>query len=161
MFRIQYCPHNRVTSNPGSSEHILYTAQFDEHGHFELVESGVEDVYDMIQSHKDSTDIHQILRRFENGDVNALNKVQGVFADVTEMPKTYAEMLNHIIAGKNAFMDLPVETRAKFGHSFERWLAAMDDPVDFASKMGIDIKNDQPEDVITPAPAPEIARTEE
>lgn len=161
MFRTQYVPHERVRCNPGTSEHILYSPQFDEHGHFELVESGVEDVYEMIQSHKDSTDIHQILRRFENGDVNALNKVQGVFADVTEMPKTYAEMLNHIIAGKNAFMDLPVETRAKFGHSFERWLAAMDDPVDFASKMGIDIKNEQPADVIAPESAPEIARTEE
>ena len=60
------------------------------------------------------------------------------------MPKTYAELLNHIIAGKNAFMDLPVETRAKFGHSFERWLASMDDPVDFATKMGIDVKNESP-----------------
>ncbi len=143
MFKTQFQSHDRIPCNSGTSEHILYSPQFDEHGHFELVESGVEDVYDMIQSHKDGTDIHQILRRFENGDVNALNKVQGVFADVTEMPKTYAEMLNHIIAGKNAFMDLPVETRAKFGHSFERWLAAMDDPVDFASKMGIDITNDE------------------
>ncbi len=161
MFKTQYQPHDRLPCNPGTSEHVLYSPQFDEHGHFELVESGVEDVYDMIQSHKDSTDIHQIIRRFENGDVHALNKVQGVFADVTEMPKTYAEMLNHIIAGKNAFMDLPVETRAKFGHSFERWLASMDDPVDFASKMGIDIKTDQSEDVIEPAPDSLIERKEE
>lgn len=161
MFKTQYQSHERKRSNPGTSEHILYSPQFDDHGHFELVESGVEDVYDMIQSHKDSTDIHQILRRFNNGDVNALNKVQGVFADVTEMPKTYAEMLNHIIAGKNAFMDLPVETRAKFGHSFERWLAAMDDPVDFASKMGIDIKNDKSADLHTPDSAPETDGTAE
>lgn len=42
------------------------------------------------------------------------------------MPKTYAEMLNTLISAENQFNSLPLEERAKFDHSFEKWLAALD-----------------------------------
>ena len=102
-FRTQFESHDRVLANPGTSEHILYAPQIDENGHLELVETGREDLYDYIQSHKDSCDIHQIMRRFEAGDTEALMKRQGNYGDFTAMPKTYAEMLNAVIAGEQKF----------------------------------------------------------
>lgn len=134
-FRTMYDPHDRQVSNSGDREKPIYRAQLDEHGHLELIEDGKESVYDYIQSHRDSVDLHKILDRFQQGDVAALSRVQGVYADLTSMPKSYAEMLNAVIAGEQYFAGLPLEVRARFGHSFQQWMVSMDQP-DFAEKMG-------------------------
>lgn len=126
MFRTQFDAHERVHSGHGDPIKILYTPEFDKHGVMNLVESGRENLYDFIQSHAESVDIHVILKRFADGDASVLSRVQGAYGDFTDMPKTYAEMLNSLIAAENAFNALPVEERAKFGHSFQRWLSELD-----------------------------------
>lgn len=133
--KTQFDPHARVHSNPGSREKVLYGPHFDDHGHMELVETGREDLYAYIQSHKDSVDIKVILDRFARGDQMALNRRQGFYGDFTQMPTTYAEALNAMISAENYFNSLPVETRAQFNHSFQQFLAQMDKP-DFTTKMG-------------------------
>lgn len=135
MYTRMYTECERVTSNPGTPIKPLFRPQLDDAGHLELVQDGEENIYDYIQSHRDSVDIHKIMQRFEAGDMDALNRVQGTYADLTTMPKTYAEMLNAVIAGEQYFSQLPLEVRARFGHSFRQWMASMDSP-DFAEKMG-------------------------
>ena len=88
-----------------------------------LKESGKEDLYAFIQSHKDSVDLHKIMDRFNAGDTAVLQKVQGMFGDFSQMPQTYAGLLNHMIEAEQTFMSLPLETREKFGQSFHAWLA--------------------------------------
>ena len=144
IWRTQYDAHDRVTQNPGSRIKQLYTAKVDRDGVLELCPSGTENIYDYIQSFKDSVDINVIVQRFANGDVTALNKVQGNYGDFTEFPKTYAEMLNVVIAGREYFDSLPVETKAKFHHSFAEWLSDMDDMSEWLKLMGL------PEDVSAP-----------
>lgn len=134
-FETRFSRRGRFFARPGSRLKKLYQPQLDDSGHFELVEVGVEDIYDQIQSHKESVDIHVILERFVAGDTEALSRRQGNFGDFTEIPSSYAEMLNAVIAGEQYFNSLPVETRAKFGHSFQQWMIAMDKD-DFAVKMG-------------------------
>lgn len=133
-FRTQY-HRKRVRAKHGDRLKQLYRPQLDENGHLELVDDGTDDLYAYIQSHRDSVDLHVILQRYQAGDVTALDRAQANFADITEFPKTYAEMLNSVIAGEQYFNALPVETRAKFGHSFSNWMATMDTP-EFAEKMG-------------------------
>uniref|UniRef100_A0AAU8B8I1 Internal scaffolding protein n=1 Tax=Dulem virus 104 TaxID=3145581 RepID=A0AAU8B8I1_9VIRU len=122
-FRTQFQPHDRVKANPGSAIKPVYSPIYDDNGVLDLEQTGQENLYDYIQSHKDSVDIHKILQRFQNGDVTALTKVQGMFGDFTEMPRTYAEALNSVIQAEHTFNSLPVETRAKFNHSFSQFLA--------------------------------------
>lgn len=122
MFKSQFDPRERVHANPGSSVRILYSPKFDEKGVMSLVESGKENLYEFIQSHKESCDIHVILERFARGDVSALARVQGTYGDFSSMPRTYADMLNLVHSAEDAFSNLPVDERAKYGHSFERWL---------------------------------------
>uniref|UniRef100_A0AAU8AW17 Internal scaffolding protein n=1 Tax=Dulem virus 121 TaxID=3145598 RepID=A0AAU8AW17_9VIRU len=135
MFKTQYDSHERFHVNSGDPEKVLYSPVFDKNGVMELVESGRENLYDYIQSFKDSVDIHLILKRYEEGDVSVLSRVQGSYGDFTTMPATYAEALNAMISAENYFNGLPVEVRAKFGHSFQQFLASMDKE-DFATKMG-------------------------
>lgn len=135
-FATQYRPRTRFISNVGQREKILYQPKFDENGVMDLVESGKEDVYDFIQSHAESVDIHVILARFQNGDIDALSRVQGAYGDFTNMPTSYAELLNRVNEGQSFFNSLPVDIRAKFNHNFAEFMAAMDKP-DFLEKLGI------------------------
>lgn len=133
----QFRPRTRFAANPGSREKILYAPQVAKDGTYELIESGRDDLYASIQSHAESVDIHVILDRYTRGDLGALSRVQGVYADVTGVPGSYAEMLNLVIAGEAQFNSLPLETRAKFDHSYAKWIAAMDNFPEWQKLMGI------------------------
>ena len=50
-----------------------------------LKESGKENLYEFIQSFKDSVDLHKIMDRFNAGDTAALQKVQGMFGDAPDL----------------------------------------------------------------------------
>ncbi|QXN75128.1 internal scaffolding protein [Microvirus mar29] len=136
-FRNPFQARQRVMKEPGNSEHILYTSRIADDGSVELVPSGKEDIYAAIQSHKDSCDIHVLLARYANGDDTALSRVQGVYGDFTEMPKTYADLLNVVIRGEELFNSLPVETRAQFDHSLEKFIVSMDNMPEFLKKVGV------------------------
>lgn len=156
-FNTQYDERPRVKSQPGNPIKQLYTGSYNERGQVELKEDGTEDLYAFIQSFAESTDIHVLLRRYQNGEVDVLEKVQGFYGDVTEMPHTYAEALQRIADSEKVFMSLPVDVRAKFGHSFSEFLAASQD-ADFLDRLGVKPEV-QPEPV--PAePTPAIPETE-
>ena len=96
MFDTQYTPHERIVANSGSPVKVLYRGKYDANGRVVLEKSGEENLYDYIQSFRDSVDLNVILARFSNGEVDALSKAQGFYADVTDFPKNMAEALNRI-----------------------------------------------------------------
>ena len=71
-FRTQFDERDRVPQNVGSRVRQIYTSSINDVGEVELIPSGTEDIYQMIQSHKDSCDIHVLLARYANGDTAAL-----------------------------------------------------------------------------------------
>lgn len=126
--RTQFMEHARVYANPGTREKVLYAPKFAEDGTMELVEVGKENLYDYIQSHKDSVDINLILQRFARGDVAALQRRQAMFGDFSDAPTSYADALNSMAFAEQYFNSLPLETRAKFDHNFHRFLVSLDRP---------------------------------
>lgn len=155
QFKTQYDARDRIFSDPGSPEHITYAGHYDEKGRVVLEESGRENIYDFIQSHAESCDIHVLMKRYQNGDVDALSQKQGFYGDFLDFPKTYAEALNHMNEMERQFMALPVETREKFGNSFTEFLAASAEP-DFLDRLGI-----KKEAVVEPVPAIPQVETKE
>lgn len=135
-FMTQYDARDRIESNPGNPIKQLFSGAYNERGQVELKEDGTEDLYAFIQSFAESTDIHSILQRYQNGEVDVLEKVQGFYGDISEMPKTYAEALQRIADSEKVFMSLPVDVRAKFGHSFSEFLAASQE-ADFLERLGV------------------------
>lgn len=134
-FKTKYDNHARVYCNPGSPVRITYQANYNDSGTLELAAVGQEDLYGYIQSHRDSVDIHVILKRFAAGEQDVLSQVQGFYADASDMPKTYAEILNAVLDGERTFNSLPAEIKRQFNNSFSEWLASFEQP-DFASRMG-------------------------
>lgn len=132
-FATQFTAHPRLISEPGSPVKQLYQPKYRDDGTWYLIEAGVHDLYAEIQSHAGSVDIHEILRRFAQGDVGALERIQGAYGDFTQMPTTFAEALNTMLAAEQYFLGLPVETRAQFNHDYRQFIAAFDSPESLAS----------------------------
>ena len=61
-------------------------------GEVEYKVVGKSNLYELIQTSKDSTDIHYIVDRVSKGDKTLLEARRGIYADVTEMPKDVFEL---------------------------------------------------------------------
>ena len=147
VWKTQFDARDRICTNPGSPEHITYAGHYDEKGRVVLEESGRINLYDEIQSHAESCDIHVLMKRYDSGDLTALSQRQGFFGDFLDFPKTYAEALNHMNEMESRFMQLPPDVRDKFGNSFSEFLAASGE-ADFLDRLGI-----KPEEPKEPTPA--------
>ncbi len=113
-------------SNPGSGMKDTYKMHVDENGKRELKKSGEYNLYADIQSYKDSVSIDYILTRFVNGDETALSRVQGIYGDFTQMPKTMAELQQRVIDAEHLFDSLPLDIRAQYNHSASEFFAQLD-----------------------------------
>lgn len=132
-FPTQFDKFDRVFSRAGSRKKVLYDPQFVD-GELTLVSSGEADLYDEIQSHKDSVDIHVLLKRYQEGDTLALERAQSFYGDISQVPRSYSGLLNAMLQSRSVFDSLPAEVRASFDHSFEKFISSMDSP-DFFSKL--------------------------
>lgn len=155
VIRTQYQSHDRLVQNPGDPVKIKYGPKYDDNGRLYLIETGRHNLYAEIQSHAGSVDIHEILRRYVNGqDPGALSRIQGAYGDFTSMPSTFAEALNTMIAAEQYFLTLPLETRAKFNHDFRQFVANFDAPGFLADSGLFDVPSPAVEAGSAPAPAP-------
>lgn len=125
--------HLSYVSNPGVEEEIIYDYKIDSKtGVKSLVPVGKTSIKDFIQSHKDSVDLNKLMERFKNGEIDVFNRVEGFYADITEMPTTYPEMFARVQAAENAFYQLDPDVRAEFNNS----------PSEFFAQYGSDTFND-------------------
>ena len=136
----------------GSSVRPVYSSKVNDSGILELQMVGEEDTYPLIQSFKDSCSINYLLAKYANGDVNALSKVQGVYGDFTELPKSFAEVLQRVIDGENYFNSLPLDVRQQFDNDFRRWFAEAGTDSWFAA-MGVTSPDPVPVDIPDDSPA--------
>lgn len=111
-----------VDVNPsGDSVVQEYELEYSPQGVPHLVPTGTYDLYEVIQSFRDECDLGKIFQRYANGDVMALNKRQGVYADISEMPQDVfaaAKLLDRVEA---IYDGLSEDLRSRVG-SFEDFL---------------------------------------
>lgn len=137
--------YNRLNPAPvieapaGSKEATTYQTQIDENGHKVTVPIGKTNIYDRIQSSLEETKIENIIKRFTEGDISAFRQGEPLYADMTEAPKTLMEAQNMIIRITDEFNNLPVEVRAKFDHSPEKYVAMYGGEA-WADAVGYEIK---------------------
>lgn len=112
-----------VEVNPaGDSVVQEYELEYSPQGVPHLVPTGTYDLYDVIQSFRDECDLGKIFQRYANGDVMALNKRQGVYADISEMPQDIFAAANLLDRVEAIYNGLSEDLRARVG-SFEDFLA--------------------------------------
>lgn len=135
-FRSVSSPPVAFVSPTGSGEKSVYQVQLTATGHKQVVMTGKTNLYARIQASLEDSKVENIIRRFTAGDTSALQSVQGRFLDATSFPQSFAEMQNMVARVYSEFETLPLEVRAKFDHSPERYMAAYGSE-DWADALGL------------------------
>lgn len=112
-----------------------------------------------VQSDRNQSDIKAILRRYNaTGIVDHLNRVEGVFMDISEFTD-FRDMQLQTKEAEKAFMQLPSKAREVFDHDVYTWLDYAHDPekrVDLIPKLqalGFDTPGGNLKPTPTPPPA--------
>lgn len=113
----------KFISCPGDRYRPVYTPEVSSDGQIELVQTGVEDLQQYIDSFKDSCDISVMVQRYVAGDETALRNGNPVFMDLLGAPKTLAEAYAMNFRAEAAFNNLPADVRAKFNNNFYTFLS--------------------------------------
>lgn len=128
QFDTLYSDRERIPSKTGKPVRPQYSAYYDKNGTLELEVVGEENIYEQIQSHRDSVDIHLLLKRFtQTGDSSLFQRAQGFYGDYSEMPKTYQEVLNMDIQTRQFFDLLPVSIKNVYNDSYSEFLVHLGD----------------------------------
>lgn len=123
MFRTQYTERVKFLTAPGDPVKKVYSSRWLENGNLELVETGSINIYDEIQSHKDSVDINVLLAKYaKTGDLEILNKATTQFMDVAGLPTTIVGFYNLVEEGRRLYDGLPVDEKSKYNNSFENFI---------------------------------------
>lgn len=121
-----YTAYNRPKtkeSPAGTKEESVYNIEIDLTGHKKIVEVGKTNIYDIIQESLEQSKIENIIRRATEGDIMALQMMNGDYIDTTDVPKTLAEAQNFVIKAKQEFDQLPINIRRQFNMSAEQYIA--------------------------------------
>lgn len=122
-------------SNPGSPMTDDYSYVYDDNGYKHLEISGHTNLQAKIQAEKDYCNIALLVERFEAGDDNAFDRVKGFYADVTEFPKTYMEMVERVEDSRKYFNALDPSIKKLFGNNPDEFWA-MYGTAEFAERIG-------------------------
>lgn len=123
-FRTPYIEeHVRVHSPAGSRYAIQYSIKIED-GVRVLEESGREDIYDSIQKAGPGNILEDLIRRARNGDNDAIPQPVDSFADLTHAPKDMLDAHMKLVEARSKYESLPLQLRAKYGNSFEKFLSA-------------------------------------
>lgn len=141
-FRAQYDKGTQEFKAPtGDKFEMRHNPELDQWGKRSLVKDRKVEIYDIIQSHKDECDFNLIIRRAVEGDVNALNIIEGHYIDITDAPRTLMESQNMMIKAQKEFEELPKDVRQKFDYDYHNYLGMMfDNPKEFAEITGLSKK---------------------
>lgn len=81
------------------------------------------------QSFKDDCDVNLIMKRFERtGILDHLNEFNGQYGDFTDLPVSYHDAVNQVLAAQDMFMTVPSAIRDRFGNDPGAFLAFVDNP---------------------------------
>lgn len=117
MSDLFYTPLNRPfrrTSPVGSRIKKKYQLETDPDGRRILVETGVTDVYEQIQSYKNECLIENIVKRHLAGDPTALAKTQGVYCDTTLIPNDLISAHEAVKQAESIYKRMPADVRGQY-----------------------------------------------
>lgn len=121
---MRFPAERKVLPSPeGSRYQTLYRSIVKPNGSIELVEDGVKDIQEEIDSWYEVTDMSYIIKQMQLGNMDVLNKEPGYYADITKMPKDMIEAMQMMIDAKTEFYKLDLDVRNQFNNDFMQWLA--------------------------------------
>mgnify|MGYP003302333754 CR=1 FL=1 len=102
-----------IPNKPGEKIRPVIKRIKQKNGTIEYEKISEVNTYEKIQAAKEATLIYNIIERYENGDISAINKKQGQYLDITNAPKSIHDLKNISNEAQNNFVKLPEEIKTK------------------------------------------------
>ena len=93
----------------------------------ELVQVGVRDLKEFHNRDVESCDVNNIVQRFQNGDITALQQAQGSYIDLTGMPKDLRGMSDMIDGLRVSYENMSDDIKKEYP-TFNQWLENVGSP---------------------------------
>ena len=144
--------YNDIVSNSGCRKRRIWTPHFVESKlglaeyTIDVLEDGEIDIFDSIQELSDYVDIDNIVKRYNNGEVDVLEKVQGFYGDLTTLPIDMRGIYDLNAQGKNLFDSLPDDVREEIGDYKSFMTMAAEKYNDIFKTKEIEVIDDAPEE---------------
>lgn len=123
IFKTAYGERDKQHSEPGSEMHDQFGYEIDKYGQKVLVKTGEFNMYEMIQESLEETKIENILQRVAMGD-NSVMRPDGIYADITEVPKNLIEARQQMQKLENLWNGLDNEIKKKYDFSVDKFIGA-------------------------------------
>ena len=91
-------------------------------GFCKLVQVGEENRQGIIESWEESVDLHALLSRYLDGDANAFERRQAMFADITGLPDNVHAYHDAATTEQSVFDSLSPDVRSFYGDSLQEFL---------------------------------------
>lgn len=123
-FKLSYTRPERKRQPVASGERLRqrFIALYDEGHNRRFEPEKMEDQYARIQSYKDDCLIDNIIRRYANGDITALQKVGGMYADVSGMNMDLRTVHDLMNKAQGVFDGLTQEEKTLYNNDFKSFL---------------------------------------
>ena len=131
-FKTRYSKPTFKPSPAGSEEMMTYKLRLTKSGKKVLVEDKKINIYNIIQEDREEADLHTVINRAVNGDLNAIQRLQAQasgekgIVDLTKMPNNLIEAKQMLIDADKEWLSLPLEVRQKYNNSKTEFLAAVE-----------------------------------
>ena len=102
-----------ISSPIGDGTQFKYVERYED-GKRIFEKSGQEDIKAYIEASKEASLVSNIIKRFENGDIDALNARRGIYGDASLLPSTPQEAHNMLRYAAEKFNALPESVRSNF-----------------------------------------------
>lgn len=106
------------------------------------------------QQHAEAADVNNIIAQYKKTGRLPELREKGVYADLSVLPKDYAEAVNTIAEAEKAFMQLPAALRIEFDNDPEKLLEFTSNPLNNAKGVELGLYKASP-----PTPTPSTAKT--
>lgn len=127
-------------SYSGDGTAPVYEERLNRGGVLALIRTGKRDLVEFINASLESTNIYNILDRFNAGDYSVLQKRKGFYADVSTMPKSLVEVHNFMRSLRSDFENLDPKIKEKFGNSPDKFIESVENG-DFIKLFGKSAQN--------------------
>lgn len=132
---------NSFVTGSGSPVKDIFSPKVLKDGSIELVKTSEYSLQEYIESYRDQTDMSFIIQQLKAGNPSVLHVQNGMYGDFTNLPKSYAEVLQLNINAKKVFNDLPLDVKKAYEMDFNKWFA------DVGSDTWVKLMNPEPVDV--------------
>lgn len=123
MYPVNYNPF-RFVSESGDRYAPVLVGEVQDNGKITLFHTGeVRDLWKMHSAQAEQCDINNIVMRFQNGDLTVLQRTQGNYLDLTNMPHNLREAYELSNNIQDFYSNMPDEFRNRFS-GFDDFLSS-------------------------------------